>query len=87
MRSRDRHPVFDESMDVEFNRLMHHLHGIFPGCSCCDTTRKTREILDIIGITIKETGEPGKGARFEMVVPKGAWRMNVDTDLGKMSLT
>ena len=34
-----------------------------------------REILDITGITITETGEPGKGARFEMMVPKGAWRM------------
>ena len=34
-----------------------------------------REILDITGITIRETGEPGKGARFEMIVPKGAWRM------------
>ncbi|MCX6699697.1 MAG: PAS domain S-box protein [Methanomicrobiales archaeon] len=35
----------------------------------------SREILDITGITIKETGEPGKGARFEIIVPKGAWRM------------
>jgi len=34
-----------------------------------------REILDITGITIKETGEPGKGARFEIAVPKGMWRM------------
>jgi len=33
-----------------------------------------REILDITGITIHETGEPGKGARFEMMVPKGAYR-------------
>jgi signal transduction histidine kinase len=33
-----------------------------------------REILDITGITIKETGEPGKGARFEMMVPKGMYR-------------
>ena len=33
-----------------------------------------REILSISGITIKENGEPGKGARFEMVVPKGMWR-------------
>jgi len=33
-----------------------------------------REILDITGITIRETGEPGKGARFELAVPKGAWR-------------
>ena len=34
----------------------------------------SREILSITGITIKEAGEPGKGARFEMTVPKGAWR-------------
>jgi PAS domain S-box-containing protein len=35
----------------------------------------SREILSITGITIRETGESGKGARFEMAVPKGAWRM------------
>jgi PAS domain S-box-containing protein len=35
-----------------------------------------REILDITGITIIENGEPGKGARFEIAVPNGAWRMN-----------
>jgi len=35
----------------------------------------SREILDITGITITETGEPGKGARSEMVVPNGAWRV------------
>ena len=34
----------------------------------------SREILDITGITIRETGEPGRGARFEMVVPKGMYR-------------
>ena len=34
----------------------------------------SREILDITGISIKETGEPGKGARFEITVPKGACR-------------
>ncbi|MFA5267450.1 MAG: PAS domain S-box protein [Methanoregula sp.] len=33
-----------------------------------------REILDITGITIKECGEPGKGVRFEIAVPKGMWR-------------
>jgi PAS domain S-box-containing protein len=33
-----------------------------------------REILATTGITIKETGEPGKGARFEMVVPNGGYR-------------
>ena len=39
-----------------------------------------REMLPITGITIKETGEPGKGARFEMTVPKGIWRL---TETGK----
>jgi PAS domain S-box-containing protein len=33
-----------------------------------------REILGITGITIRETGEPGKGARFEVKVPNGMWR-------------
>ncbi|MDD1686014.1 MAG: PAS domain S-box protein [Methanoregula sp.] len=33
-----------------------------------------QEILSITGITIRETGEPGKGARFEMVVPWENWR-------------
>jgi signal transduction histidine kinase len=35
----------------------------------------SKEILSITGITITETSEPGKGARFEMTVPKEAWRM------------
>ncbi|MFA7302972.1 MAG: PAS domain S-box protein [Methanoregula sp.] len=34
----------------------------------------SREILSITGITITENGEPGKGSRFEMVVPKGSYR-------------
>ncbi|MFA4861436.1 PAS domain S-box protein [Methanoregula sp.] len=33
-----------------------------------------REILEITEITIAETGEPGKGARFEIAVPKGGYR-------------
>ena len=33
-----------------------------------------REILSITGIAITETGEPGKGARFEMAIPHGAFR-------------
>jgi PAS domain S-box-containing protein len=33
----------------------------------------SREILSITGITIAETGEPGRGARFEIVVPGGTW--------------
>jgi PAS domain S-box-containing protein len=34
----------------------------------------SREILSITGIAIAETSEHGKGARFEMLVPKGAYR-------------
>lgn len=34
-----------------------------------------REILAITGITISENGEPGKGARFEILVPKGSYRI------------
>ncbi len=36
----------------------------------------SREILSITGIDISETGEPGKGAQFEMLVPKGAYRFS-----------
>ena len=39
-----------------------------------------REILSLTEITIEETGEPGKGARFEMTVPKGMWRMSGDKE-------
>jgi len=35
----------------------------------------SREILAITGITITENGVPGTGARFEITVPKGMWRM------------
>jgi len=34
----------------------------------------TREILEITGMTISETGEEGIGARFEIEVPAGKWR-------------
>jgi signal transduction histidine kinase len=33
-----------------------------------------REILSITKITIQETGDYGKGARFEMLIPKGDYR-------------
>jgi signal transduction histidine kinase len=46
-----------------------------------------REILDITGITIRETGEPGKGARFEMVVPKGSYRNYQGTSNNKEDKT
>jgi len=35
----------------------------------------SREILAITDITITENGEPGKGARFVMTVPEGAWKI------------
>ena len=38
-----------------------------------------REILSITDITIKETGETGKGARFEMLVPQRASRFSQKT--------
>ncbi|MCX6690969.1 MAG: HAMP domain-containing sensor histidine kinase [Methanoregula sp.] len=34
-----------------------------------------REILSITEITIRENGEPGRGASFEITVPKGKWRI------------
>jgi PAS domain S-box-containing protein len=33
-----------------------------------------REVLSITGLTIEETGEPGKGARFEIHIPAGMHR-------------
>ncbi|MEN6611251.1 MAG: response regulator [Methanoregulaceae archaeon] len=33
-----------------------------------------REVLQITGITIEETGEPGVGARFEITIPPGGYR-------------
>jgi len=35
----------------------------------------SREILSLTGLTIRETGTPGKGACFEITVPKGMWRL------------
>ncbi len=41
-----------------------HGHGLF----------LVRDILDLTGISIRETGVPGEGARFELIVPAGGWR-------------
>jgi signal transduction histidine kinase len=35
-----------------------------------------REILAITGLTIRETGRAGKGACFEILVPKGTYRVS-----------
>jgi signal transduction histidine kinase len=34
-----------------------------------------REILAITGISITETGDAGKGARVDILVPEGNWRI------------
>lgn len=34
------------------------------------------EVLGTTGITIQETGEPGKGARFRITVPRGVFRLS-----------
>jgi signal transduction histidine kinase len=34
----------------------------------------SQEILSITGISIRETGEPEQGARFELIIPKGSYR-------------
>ncbi len=39
-----------------------------------------REILSITEISIEETGEPNVGARFEILVPKGAYRFTKSTE-------
>ena len=36
-----------------------------------------QEILSITGLTIRETGKPGKGARFEIHIPKGKFRQSL----------
>lgn len=37
-----------------------------------------REVLALTGIRITECGVPGKGARFEITVPKGTYRLDPD---------
>jgi len=40
-----------------------------------------REILLLTGIRIKEAGELGKGARFEIMVPEEAYKIKVSSDM------
>lgn len=42
----------------------------------------SKEILGMTGIKIMENGEPGKGARFEMLVPCGGYWLNGKDDNG-----
>lgn len=52
------------------------LHGGGTGRASMRSLIFIREILDITGITIREIGELGKGARFEITVPKGMFRLH-----------
>ena len=38
----------------------------------------TREILSITNIKIQETGIPSEGARFELIIPAGGWRLGTE---------
>jgi PAS domain S-box-containing protein len=46
----------------------------------------SREILAITGITIRETGEPGKNLRFDMQVPKRVYRFNEEVSSNGVQL-
>ena len=46
-----------------------------------------REILSITNLTIRETGNYGKGARFEIHVPEGSYRFSRIRDRGLRQLT
>lgn len=41
----------------------------------------SREILGITGIRIQETGVPGEGTRFELVIPPGAFRYPMQSEI------
>ncbi|MHB8164358.1 MAG: sensor histidine kinase [Methanoregula sp.] len=57
---------FDQKLKIfEFRQVSGTGMGLF----------LVREMLGFTGITITENGEPGKGVRFEIVVPEGKWRM------------
>ncbi len=43
----------------------------------------SREILAITGLGIRETGEPGRGARFEILVPPGKFRLYSHRENGR----
>lgn len=54
----------------EKERIFEQQHANKPGLGLF----LAREILSITGISIKETGEIGKGSRFEIIVPEGMYR-------------
>jgi len=61
---RDGIPTADKEQIFEFGYSHENIVSLF----------LIRELLSFTGITITETGEPEKGMRFEIVVPKGRFR-------------
>jgi signal transduction histidine kinase len=59
-------PVEKKDAIFEFDTLKNRVHGLF----------LIRKILNITGMSIKETGMPGNGARFEIRVPPGTYRLS-----------
>lgn len=55
---------------AEKERIFEHGYGKNTGFGLTIS----REILDITGIGIREVGDAGRGARFEMIVPPGVYR-------------
>lgn len=55
---------------AEKERIFEHGYGKNTGFGLTIS----REILDITGIGIREVGDAGRGARFEMIVPPGVCR-------------
>jgi signal transduction histidine kinase len=61
--------ILDENKEKIFNRGFYTNNGF--------GLLLSREILSLTGLGIRETGTPGKGACFEITVPKGMWRPGV----------
>ena len=56
--------------DEEKDRIFEHQYGKHTGIGLF----LSHEILSITGLSIRECGEEGKGARFEIIVPEGKYR-------------
>lgn len=64
----------DDGVGIPFEekeKIFSYAHGINTGLGLF----LAREILAITGIAIRETGEPGRGARFELLCPAGVIRV------------
>ncbi len=57
-------PIEEKELVFEHTRRGRISYGLF----------FSREVLAITGLSIKETGRAGKGARFEILVPEGLYR-------------